>query len=90
MFDRLSFATLPESAQVKALGLPPLADDDRYALQFASGEWFVGAEDLHNTGFTAALSEATFYDSEREAERIRDAMMRTQGIRLKVVPTDYR
>lgn len=87
MFDAISFSTLPESVQVKALGLPPLADDDRYVLQFPSGEWFVGAEDLHNTTWSANLADATFYDSEREAERIRDAMMRTQGVRLTVVPT---
>ena len=51
-------------------------------LRFRSGDYFVGAEDLHETTWTADPAEATIYASRIDAQRIADEMARTQGIFL--------
>jgi hypothetical protein len=53
-----------------------------YCLLFATGEYFVGAEDLHDTTWTTDRSKATVFPSFGAAQAMADAMMRTQGLRL--------
>lgn len=54
-------------------------------LQFKSGEWFVSADDLHDTTWTTESAQATVYPTVVEAQAMADAMARTQGLRLVVV-----